>query len=509
MKENKVHYKVGDWLFIPYEDKFILDGKDFLIEKRLSNLFNFLCQHPHQIFSRDELINEVWHGMILTDQVITQAIFELRKILKQNGEHPFGYIVTVSKRGYKLDSDVEAIEVCNKPKLKTVTSEEIMEPNDDELEVLAGEGSTTHQMTISQPQANKPVSSQRWKLLILLLIVGLSIAVSYFYVQQKHQLSAVENNQQSADTRSYMSYEPRYIHVVYSQGIENNQLAKGFALYLLCQLKSYKDYRIIFQGDVSKQAANVITLDVADSNGKDYLTVEFDNKITDSKHLSRKYNLDNADLSRSIKVALDDLLDSFDININKNEIAARVAELPENPDALKYALSGFAAAVDIHQNDDVLMNLSRSLQIDPDNEYLHAINYMFNLTNLYLLKEQSMHSEIAKLNEEHEDKLNEFYGKNSTSYRTLEALAMLSLSKDLPLDARKYLQEIPYNQRSIFYYITFAKVCEASGDSLAAEEHYYQAILESSSTDILPVSEVMFFESSLDHIKRKIELSEL
>lgn len=66
----------------------------------------FFCQNPKIVFSRDELINEVWNGSILTDQVITQAIFELRKILKAAERHSMGHIITVPKRGYKLDVDV-------------------------------------------------------------------------------------------------------------------------------------------------------------------------------------------------------------------------------------------------------------------------------------------------------------------------------------------------------------------------------------------------------------------
>lgn len=107
MKNQKVQFKIDDWVFYPYEDKFVLHGEDIVIDNRLSKLFHFLCENPDTVFSRDELINEVWNGSILTDQVITQAIFELRKILKQHGNHPYGYIVTVPKRGYKLDATVE------------------------------------------------------------------------------------------------------------------------------------------------------------------------------------------------------------------------------------------------------------------------------------------------------------------------------------------------------------------------------------------------------------------
>lgn len=106
MKKERIQYSFDVWLFIPDEDKLIMNDEDVIIDNRLSKLLNFFCQNPKIVFSRDELINEVWNGSILTDQVITQAIFELRKILKAAERHSMGHIITVPKRGYKLDVDV-------------------------------------------------------------------------------------------------------------------------------------------------------------------------------------------------------------------------------------------------------------------------------------------------------------------------------------------------------------------------------------------------------------------
>ncbi|WP_459681041.1 winged helix-turn-helix domain-containing protein [Vibrio comitans] len=502
MKENKVHYKVGDWLFIPYEDKFILDGKDFLIEKRLSNLFVFLCQHPHQIFSRDELINEVWHGMILTDQVITQAIFELRKILKQNGEHPFGYIVTVSKRGYKLDSDVEIIELehHSKPIVVPHTSGPTLPNDDQEKQVKTDISSKTKAMLI--PEVSKKRSPLFGPILAFILLVAISIGASYL---NDHHAQLVAQAKEQISSPSYLSYEPRYIQLIYASNIQGHKLGTGLSMYLLRQLKTYKDFRIISNDETAQKAANVIVLDIVNHDGNDYLTVEFNNKISGAQHLSRNYNLDSDSLHRTLNVAMDDMLDAFSIDVNKEEIADKVNELPHNPDALQYTLSAFSASPHIIRNDDALMDLSRSLQIEPNNQYTYSANYILELINLYLLNEHSMEQEVAVLNQEHETMLKQFYEQDATSFRTLEALAMLSLSKDLPLDARKYLKEIPYNQRTVFYYLTSAKLCEVSGDTVGAEEYYHHAMTEIDSAELLSIGEVMFFDSSLKRIKEKVE----
>jgi len=49
----------------------------------------------------------------VTDQVVTQSIFELRKILKDGRTDATDYIVTVPKRGYKLVAPVRPLQVVS------------------------------------------------------------------------------------------------------------------------------------------------------------------------------------------------------------------------------------------------------------------------------------------------------------------------------------------------------------------------------------------------------------
>ena len=42
----------------------------------------------------------------MTDQVVTQSIFELRKLLRDGREENISYVITVPKRGYKLVANV-------------------------------------------------------------------------------------------------------------------------------------------------------------------------------------------------------------------------------------------------------------------------------------------------------------------------------------------------------------------------------------------------------------------
>ncbi len=87
--------------------------REVYLEPRLVNLLRFLASNAGTVFGRDCLINEVWDGAEVTDQVVTQSIFELRKILKDGRNDAADYIVTVPKRGYKLVAPVRPLQVVS------------------------------------------------------------------------------------------------------------------------------------------------------------------------------------------------------------------------------------------------------------------------------------------------------------------------------------------------------------------------------------------------------------
>ena len=65
------------------------------------------------VVSRQEIIDNCWDRDVVTDQAITQAIFELRKFLKdgRSAKEAPEYIKTVPKRGYRLLAPVHQLTV--------------------------------------------------------------------------------------------------------------------------------------------------------------------------------------------------------------------------------------------------------------------------------------------------------------------------------------------------------------------------------------------------------------
>lgn len=60
-----------------------------------------LASRPGRVFSRDELMAEVWAGLVVTDETLSRCISDLRQALDDDPRSP-RYIETLARRGYRL-----------------------------------------------------------------------------------------------------------------------------------------------------------------------------------------------------------------------------------------------------------------------------------------------------------------------------------------------------------------------------------------------------------------------
>ncbi|NIJ92643.1 Tol biopolymer transport system component/DNA-binding winged helix-turn-helix (wHTH) protein [Xanthomonas campestris] len=61
-----------------------------------------LARQPGQVVTREQLLAEVWPDTLPTNDVVTQAVTQLRKALASNGSQRFEHIETIAKTGYRL-----------------------------------------------------------------------------------------------------------------------------------------------------------------------------------------------------------------------------------------------------------------------------------------------------------------------------------------------------------------------------------------------------------------------
>ena len=80
--DHKFHIK--GWAIDPRLNRMTGQGKTVLIEPKVMQVLTCLAAHPGEVVSRDDLLNQVWDGTIVTDHVLTRSISELRKVFEDD-----------------------------------------------------------------------------------------------------------------------------------------------------------------------------------------------------------------------------------------------------------------------------------------------------------------------------------------------------------------------------------------------------------------------------------------
>lgn len=90
-------WKIGDWSVFPAENTLRRDGSEVKVPPRLMDALIFFARHPDHVISRTELVAHLWNRSVVTDQTVTQNIFELRKALRdgRGRQEAPEYIATV------------------------------------------------------------------------------------------------------------------------------------------------------------------------------------------------------------------------------------------------------------------------------------------------------------------------------------------------------------------------------------------------------------------------------
>ena len=98
-------FKVGDWLVESDLNQISVPGKTVKLEPKAMGVLVCLARKPGQLVSREAMLSQLWPGVVVGDDSLSQVITKLRKALGDDPERPT-YIHTVTKRGYRLVAPV-------------------------------------------------------------------------------------------------------------------------------------------------------------------------------------------------------------------------------------------------------------------------------------------------------------------------------------------------------------------------------------------------------------------
>lgn len=86
-------------------------GRELSAEPKVLELLRYLCRHADRYVSLQELHEQVWADRIVSDTAVRSSIKKLRHLLDDNDlTHP-KYIKSVSKRGYRLVCQIQALPI--------------------------------------------------------------------------------------------------------------------------------------------------------------------------------------------------------------------------------------------------------------------------------------------------------------------------------------------------------------------------------------------------------------
>jgi transcriptional activator of cad operon len=97
--------RVGDWRVNPASGQISREGETVRVEARTMRLLLCLAEHAGQVVSIDDLLEQVWAGVIVTPDSVYQAITSLRRLLGDDPKQP-SYIATVPRLGYRMMATV-------------------------------------------------------------------------------------------------------------------------------------------------------------------------------------------------------------------------------------------------------------------------------------------------------------------------------------------------------------------------------------------------------------------
>ncbi len=90
----------------------LVDGTETPVEPRVFSLIVYLIQNKHKIVSRDDLLDSIWKGRIVSDTSINNSIKSARKVLGDNGQQQ-AVIKTIHSRGYQFIANIEELQNNN------------------------------------------------------------------------------------------------------------------------------------------------------------------------------------------------------------------------------------------------------------------------------------------------------------------------------------------------------------------------------------------------------------
>lgn len=97
----RADFQLGEWIVRPQRDCIERGRRTVHVKPKSMAVLEQLARAAGDTVTREELFAAVWPGGVVSDDVLTQCIAELRRAFGDSARHP-GYIETIPKIGFRL-----------------------------------------------------------------------------------------------------------------------------------------------------------------------------------------------------------------------------------------------------------------------------------------------------------------------------------------------------------------------------------------------------------------------
>ena len=98
--------RFGQFILDAADRQLSADGERIDLNARYFDALALMVREPGRLISKDRFLDEVWNGVPVTDEALTQCIRSLRRVLGDDAARP-RFIETVPKHGYRFIAEVE------------------------------------------------------------------------------------------------------------------------------------------------------------------------------------------------------------------------------------------------------------------------------------------------------------------------------------------------------------------------------------------------------------------
>ncbi|KGJ90536.1 winged helix-turn-helix domain-containing protein [Thalassotalea sp. ND16A] len=142
---------------------------------KVYELLVFFCQNSQRLISKDELMECVWTGTIVTENAISRTLVKVRKVLADEPKNP-QFIITVPRKGYRMVAEFSATDEM----LNTFNNESLPQANNISNNISNKPQERVTQSTNLEKNTPAPSVTNKHKTHLLIIFMVLTLSIIFY-----------------------------------------------------------------------------------------------------------------------------------------------------------------------------------------------------------------------------------------------------------------------------------------------------------------------------------------